>query len=296
MSTDIKLKVTEIQRFCMHDGPGVRTTVFLKGCPLHCAWCHNPETQRRQSEILFYKSKCIGCRACESVCESGAHSFGNCHEYERSKCSFCFACANECPTRALEACGREYTAEELISIIEKDKAFYGNAGGMTLSGGEPLLQGEGAVMLLRACRERGVSTAVETCGYVDESVLLSVIPCVDLFLWDVKDTNDCRHERYTGVSNKRILENLALADANGAKTRLRCILVNGVNTNEEHYRAVAEIASSLANCEGVEWIPYHAYGGTKATFLGLEDNGRAEWIPTPEQLEQAREVLGLRGN
>ena len=291
MNTETKLKVTEIQRFCMHDGPGIRTTVFLKGCPLRCEWCHNPETQRTYRELLFYANKCIGCRLCEGKCSHGAHSFTPQHWLDRKACVICGACARDCPTTALELCGNELTVEEVVTEVERDIEFFGNGGGVTLSGGEPLMHGESVIKLLRMCRERGLSTVVETCGFVDEDEVLSAIPYVDLFLWDVKDTDDERHKRYTGVSNKRILENLILADAKGAKTRLRCILINGVNTNEEHYQKIAKIASSLQNCEGVEWIPYHAYGGAKATFLGGADSGRKEWIPTSEQIEQAKNFL-----
>ena len=149
--------------------------------------------------------------------------------------------------------------------------------------------------LLRACREQGISTAVETCGYFDPAVLSLVVPYTDLFLWDLKDTNDARHLQYTGVSNERILSNLRLADSMGARIRLRCILVNGVNTDAEHYRKIADIASTLSNFEGVEFLSYHAFGGSKATFLGLEDNGRTDWIPTEEQLEEAKSTICARG-
>ena len=208
MSIETKLRVTEIQRFCMHDGPGVRTTVFLKGCPLRCAWCHNPETQRAEPELLLNVARCIGCLACVSVCPSEAQAFDSIRTVDRDNCRACGACAEVCPTAALEVCGREYTAGELADVIERDRAFYGERGGVTLSGGEPLLQGEGILALLRECRERGIPTAVETCGFADPSVIEAAVPHVDLFLWDVKDTDDVRHKRYTGVSSARIIENL----------------------------------------------------------------------------------------
>lgn len=295
MSIDVKLKVTEIQRFCMHDGPGVRTTVFLKGCPLRCAWCHNPETQKMGSELLLYSQKCVGCMGCLNSCSVGAHSVGEVHEIDREKCVTCFACSDSCPTGALEKCGTDMTVEEILKTAEKDRAFYGEFGGLTVSGGEPFAQKESALELLKACRERGISTAVETCGYADTHILEDSVPFVDLFLWDIKDTDDIRHKKYTGVSNKLILENLKAVNNLGANIRLRCILVKGVNTDERHYNNIAEIARTIAHFDGVEFIPYHAYGGSKAVFLGLKDNGNREWIPSENDVIYAKEYLASRG-
>jgi len=294
MNTENKLKVTEIQRFCMHDGPGVRTTVFLKGCPLRCEWCHNPETQKFMSELLFYPNKCIGCAACE-VCCNGAHILKEKHLIHREKCTLCGECVDNCPTSALEICGKEYTQEEILAVVEKDRAFYGERGGITLSGGEPFAQGEAVIELLKACKERGLSTAVETCGYAEADVILAALPHVDLFLWDIKDTDSARHKRYTGASNERILKNLSLVNEMNARIRLRCVLVSGVNTVDSHYSAIAEIASKIRNFDGVELIPYHAYGGTKSVFLGGEDSGRREWIPEAEEIKRARDVLKKSG-
>lgn len=295
MSIDVKLKVTEIQRFCMHDGPGVRTTVFLKGCPLRCAWCHNPETQKMDSELLLYSQKCVGCMGCLNSCSVGAHSVGEVHEIDREKCVICFACSDSCPTGALEKCGTDMTVEEILKTAEKDRAFYGEFGGLTVSGGEPFAQKESALELLKACRERGISTAVETCGYADTHILEYSVPFVDLFLWDIKDTDDIRHKKYTGVSNKLILENLKAVNNLGANIRLRCILVKGVNTDEGHYNNIAEIARTIEHFDGVEFIPYHAYGGSKAVFLGLKDNGNREWIPSENDVIYAKEYLASKG-
>ena len=295
MNTDLKLKITDIQRFCMHDGPGIRTTVFLKGCPLRCAWCHNPETQKGGAELLFYSNKCIACGGCSAVCPTGAHELGERHVIDRTKCDSCAECVSACPTGALELCGADASIEEILSVVERDRSFYGERGGVTLSGGEPLAQGQAAVELLRAAKERGLGTALETCGFADPDVLRSAAPFVDLFLWDVKDTDAERHKKYTGVSNRQILENLALVDSIGKRVRLRCILVNGVNTDEEHYRGIARLALSLSCCEGVEFIPYHAYAGTKSVFIGAEDSGRAEWIPGDEEIGRAKRVVGDMG-
>lgn len=294
MNTENTLTVTEIQRFCMHDGPGVRTTVFLKGCPLRCKWCHNPETQRAERELFFYEQKCISCGACADACTHGAHRLDGGHILDRERCAACFACADACPTGALSVCGREMTVEEICAAVERDRAFYGGTGGVTLSGGEPLCQ-RAAVELLRACRMRGISTAVETCGHVSLEVLCDAIKYTDLLLWDIKDTDSERHKKHTSVYNEKIMSNLKEADRRGAKTRLRCIIVNGVNTDERHYERLAQLALSLCGCEGVELLPYHAYGGSKAVLIGGEDNGNAEWIPTSKQISEAKEFLRLRG-
>lgn len=291
MNTEIKLKVSEIQRFCMHDGPGIRTTVFLKGCPLRCAWCHNPETQKSAAELLFYQNKCISCHGCINACPQDVHIINEQHIIDRSKCTVCAECVAHCPTGALEMCGRSMSIEEIVKVIETDLAFYRENGGVTLSGGEPFAQGKATLSLLKACKEKGIGTAIETCGYADPDIIRASAPYVDLFLWDIKDTNNIRHKKYTGVANESILDNLALVNQLNAKIRLRCIMVNGVNTNECHYSAIADIAKTINDLDGVELLPYHTYGGTKSVFIGLEDNGRKEWIPTDQQLTDAKNTL-----
>lgn len=294
MNIDTTLKVTEIQRFCMHDGPGIRTTVFFKGCPLRCAWCHNPETQNADAELLFYSNKCIGCSACAEVCPSGAHTVKGTHIYDRDKCIFCFECAESCPAVALETCGKDLTVGHILSELEKDRAFFGKDGGVTLSGGEPFVQ-KNIVDLLKACKDKDFSVAVETCGHANTDVVLAAVPFVDLFLWDIKDTDSQRHKQYIGTDNALILKNLHAVDGSGARIRLRCILVNGVNTFASHYLKIAETAASLSNCEGVELLPYHAYGGSKTKLIGGEDNGRRDWIPEKAELERAIKIISEQG-
>ncbi len=298
----LSLPVTDIQRFCMHDGPGVRTVVFLKGCPLSCAWCHNPEGQRAEQEILFYENKCIGCGACVSACPTGAHMLYPGRIFDRDKCIGCGACAAVCCTEALTAAKRSMTVDEVMEVVVRDRAFYGETnaagrtiGGLTVSGGEPMMHPEGTLALFYAARAAGISTAVETCGQFAPAYLPRLVASSDLLLWDVKDTDPDRHKRYTGVSNERILENLREADRLGARTRLRCILVAGVNTDRRHYAALAALARELLHSEGVEFLPYHAYSGSKMLPLGLPDNGMPRWIPDNETVEEAKEVLRQAG-
>ncbi len=288
------MRVADIQRFCMHDGPGVRTTVFLKGCPLRCAWCHNPETQNSKKELLYYKNKCIGCGAC-AVCSQKAHTFSEFHDINRDLCIGCGECSIECPTGALEIVGKDYTIQELLTIIEKDRAFYGENGGITLSGGEPFMQPEEALSLLEQCKKKGIHTAIETCGFFPSNILNRAVTLTDLFLWDIKDTDSYRHKEYTGASNEKIISNLMIADSLGAKTRVRCILINGVNTDQQHYENIAVIVAQLKHCEGVEFLPYHSFGGAKSAALGKSNLGNDSWIPFKEQVAGAKEYLRQRG-
>lgn len=294
---NLTLPVTAVQRFCMRDGPGVRTTVFLKGCPLSCLWCHNPETRRREAELMVYPARCVGCLSCVPVCPTGARRVDSAGAvtYDRTLCVACGACAEACCAEALLPAAREMTVADLAELVARDAAFYGETGGLTLSGGEPMAHPDGALALLRACREQGMTTAVETCGYFSPALLPPLAEAAHLLLWDVKDTDSARHFAHTGVPCEPILDNLRAADRLGATTRLRCILVAGVNTDEAHYAALADLWESLSHCEGVELLPYHAYGGAKALPLGLPDNGRREWIPTEETVNVAKHFLRERG-
>ena len=288
------MRIAEIQRFCMHDGPGIRTTLFLKGCPLRCKWCHNPETQSENTELLYYEKKCIGCKLCGS-CSQDVHLFSENHTVKRNLCINCGKCISACPTNALELSGKDYTVDELLDIIIKDLAFYENDGGVTLSGGEPFLQKDETIALLKACKNAGINTAVETCGYFSADILRELTSLVDLMLWDIKDTNSKRHKDYTGKDNEKIINNLILADSVGIKTRIRCILVNGVNTDTEHYKGVIEIFKRLKNCEGVELLPYHSLGGTKYVAQGRRYLGSDGWIPEDGRISSAKEYFISHG-
>lgn len=284
--------VTKIQRFCTKDGPGIRTTVFFKGCPLHCVWCHNPETQSLSAPVFYCDNLCIHCGICANVCPSNVHQItDNGHLLNRTTCIQCMKCTDACPTGALEKCFEWLSAEEIFRQVIKDKVFYGVVGGVTFSGGEPTVHANELIPLLKLLHSHNVNTAIETCGYFDKGLLPNLVNATDLFLWDIKDTNDSRHLTYTGVSNNKIINNLKLADAMGAKTALRCILLKSVNLNAEHLQMVALIYSTLKHCKGVELIPYHTYGASKNVQLGQNESARQEWIPSKEEMDWAENFL-----
>lgn len=285
---------TGIQRFCPHDGPGIRTVVFFKGCPLRCKWCHNPETQSKHQQILYHESRCITCGAC-SVCPNDAHTFLEKHIFDRSKCKACGICTNHCPTHALEPTRINMSVDEIIKHIKKDAAFYGENGGLTISGGEPMFQPQQCISLLKTCKEHGIHTAIETCGYFDEKHLPELAKYADLILWDFKISDPTHHKMYTGVSNEVIKRNLLLADNLGIKNILRCIVIRGANTDEAHYSGIAEIFHKLHCCVGVELISYHTYGGSKAMALGRADNGNTDWIPSSADMQHIKAFLQSHG-
>ncbi len=284
--------ISNIQKFCTHDGEGIRTTVFLKGCPLRCIWCHNPENLKKNNEILFTESRCIYCGECVEVCENKAHEInGDGHIFIKDRCNSCMECTKVCPSNCIEAVAKEMTSEQVIKEVLKDKAFFGDNGGITLSGGEPLMQQTFAIDLLKRAKENGITTAIETCGFFNGDIIEEVVKYTDMFLWDIKETDTEKHISFTGQSDKMILTNLFTVDKYDVKILLRFVIVKTINLNEENLKRISDIYKRLNNCIGVELLAYHAYGGSKNSQLGYSDNGNKEWMPSCEDMENARLLL-----
>jgi len=255
--------VYDIQKFCVHDGPGIRTTVFMKGCPLRCLWCHNPESQNIEKELFFCPEKCIGCGECEPVCKLGwprdILSSGVCPEF-----SECLKCADVCQSGAITVVGRKMTVGKVMKEILKDRTFYNDSGGgVTVSGGEPLFQTEFVIELLKELKRNEVHSCVETSGYGDKDKIVNLARNVDLLLWDIKETDNVKFKEHTGGNLKVVIDNLRTVNEMGVDIFLRCILMNDVNLTAGHIKNIAKIFNELCNVKKVELMPYHPFGNAK---------------------------------
>lgn len=263
--------VFNIQRFSVQDGFGVRTLVFLKGCPLHCGWCSNPESQKAAPQVLYQKNRCVHCRYCEEVCEKKAiHEIGGRQVVDYSLCDACGVCAENCYAGGLELSGKRSTVEEIFEEVRKDMLLYENSGGgVTLSGGEPFVQHEFARELLKICKKAGISTAVETCGCVGWDAIAEVLPYLDLFLFDIKQMDSEVHARVTGSGNEMILENLKKIVKSGKRVIVRLPIIPGVNDSMDHIRAVIDFMHENGIGEA-NILPFHKFGLNKYEALGRE--------------------------
>ena len=262
--------IFNIQRFSLQDGPGIRTSVFLKGCPLSCAWCHNPEGRSPHETLMFHKDKCTLCRACAAVCPKGVHAFeSETHQIDRKSCFGCGACARACVYNAVEICGRTVKPEEVRDLCLRDRPFYNVDGGVTFTGGEPLYQPDFLFECMSLLKAEGVNMCVETSGFAPPETVKRAAEYSELFLYDIKETDDESHKKNTGVSNRIILENLRLLSAMGARIHLRCPIIPGVNFRKDHLLKLAELARDTSGVCRIELEAYHPLGIEKARKAGL---------------------------
>ena len=263
--------IFDIKKFAIHDGPGIRTTVFMKGCPLRCWWCHNPESISPKPQIVFFENKCIGCKRCFAACPTGALRLeGDRRIYERDKCVVCGKCAEACYAEAQVKEGREATVEEVLDEVEKDRPFYDNSGGgMTVSGGEPMLQKDFVLELFKQAKAAGLHTAMDTCGHAKWDDFKQVLEFVDLVLLDMKDMDPAKHKEFTGVDNALILDNAKRIRDLGKPMMLRIPVVPTCNARLDNMQAAAEFFKGFDNIEYVELLPYHRLGEAKWERLDM---------------------------
>ena len=259
--------IFDIQRYSLHDGPGIRTTVFMKGCPLNCRWCSNPESIKPYLQIMTNDSKCVRCGKCAEVCLPGAITVDGKRKINRSKCNLCLKCTEYCPTGAIRVVGQYVTVDEVISEVKKDRLFYQNSGGgVTISGGEPLFQWKFVSSLLKECKREGLPTTLDTSGYAEWEVLDNILRYVDLVLFDIKHMNSLSHKWGTGRENPLILKN-ARSTAQRVRTWLRFPLIPGYNDSEANIRDLAHFAKEIG-IEKISILPYHEWGKSKYKQLG----------------------------
>jgi len=283
--------VFNIQKFSLHDGPGIRTTVFMKGCSLSCRWCSNPESMNRHKEIMIYDVRCIGCKKCVEACPVGAIAFTERgREIDWDKCDNCLECARVCPSKAIECVGDYMTVDEVVKKVEDDRTFYENSnGGMTVSGGEALIQSEFVREVLKKCREKGIHTALDTTGNAPWQDIENVLEYVDLVLQDIKHMDTEMHKKGTGVGNELILEN-ARKIAKSVRIWIRIPLIPDYNDSESNIRNVAEFASHIG-AEKVSVLPYHDLGSSKYPKLGRIYPMEGTTPPTEEAVERVRKTI-----
>jgi len=287
-------KIYNIKRFAVHDGPGIRTTVFFKGCPLKCIWCHNPEGISFKPELQFVQKKCIGCGLCKE-CSNGVHIFNEgVHFLNRDLCKLCGQCAMSCPTGAIDNCYQEVTVEKLVDILLLDKEFYiQSGGGITLSGGECLCQADFCALVLREMNKYKIHCAVDTCGYVDKKEIDKVLPYTDIFLYDIKHIDSQTHIKLTGKPNELILKNLKYIDSVKKEIEIRIPVIPGVN--DDALDGIGKLLSGFEMIRRVKLLPYNNLAGSKYENLGIENTLPNVPVPDSEKMKEFSQALKKYG-
>ncbi len=286
-------KIFNIQRFCVDDGPGIRTTVFFSGCPLKCLWCHNPESWNINGNIFYYPSRCVSCGRCTKLCQCHTISDGK-HVFDRTKCVTCGKCTKtDCG--ALEYTVKEYSAQEVIKEVQKDiKFFESSGGGLTVSGGEPMMQFYFLYELLSMAKESNIHTCIETSGFADTNKFEKISSLVDIFLYDYKMTDSVLHKKYTGVSNELIIKNLERLNELGAKIVLRCVIIPGINDDREHLEAIGKIADKMDSIYEVCIEPYHSMGNSKRANMDKAATLEEIQPPQKEDIERIIKIINTK--
>jgi pyruvate formate lyase activating enzyme len=280
--------IIDIKKFTVHDGPGIRSTVFLKGCPLSCLWCHNPEGIENKINLWYFEKKCIKCNQCISACRNTALSIGEENQsyicIDHNRCSNMGNCVNVCPTAALCFDGREISSEEIINILLEDRIFYEQSGGgITVSGGEPTYQHAFSLEILKRCKDQKIHTAIETCMYAKKAILERFIPYTDLFLVDIKLFDSEEHKKYTGVANEQILSNFRFLAEKNVSMQVRIPLISGITTTEENIRSISSFVFSINKGIPIELMNYNSLAENKYRLMGKDYSAIKDLKPLPEK-------------